>query len=142
MEQKNLNKQIYKINLFLIKGFKEKTEISFRKTCLIMKKQRKQNPIIQIKQAIEIIKPFCETKSIKMKNNITKVPIAITKKRQQLIATRFFLTAIKEKRSSFLHENLSNELIGTLNLTATSLKICESFQKNVETNKIFIQYIF
>lgn len=142
MEQKNLVKQIYKINLLLSEGLKEKTEIMFKKTCFLIKKRNKQNPFIQIKNAIQIIKPFCETKSIKMKNNITKVPVEIAKSRQQLLATRFFLNAVKEKKFFFLHEKISNELINILNLTGNSLKICESFQKNVETNKIFIQYRF
>lgn len=142
MVQRNLTKEIYKTNLFLLKGLKENTEISFRKTCSLIKKQKNKNPIIQIKQAIEIIKPFCETKSLKMKSSVTKVPIEMTRKRQQLVATRFFLSAIREKKSLFIHEKLANELIGILNLTGNSLKICESFQKNVEINKIFIQYRF
>jgi small subunit ribosomal protein S7 len=141
-EQKSLAKQIYKTNLFLLKGLKENTEVSFRKACFLIKKQKKQNPVAQIKQAIEIIKPFCETKSIKLKNNITKVPMEITKKRQQLFATRFFLSAVREKKTNFLHEKLSSELIGIIGLTSSSLKICENFQKNVETNKVFIQYRF
>lgn len=142
MVQKNLAKEIYKTNLFLLRGLKENTERSFRKTCCLIKKQKKHSPIIQIKNAIEIIKPYCETKSVKMKNTVTKVPVEITRKRQQLIATRFFLSAVRGKKSSFLHEKLSNELIGILNLNGNSLKICESFQKNVEVNKIFIQYRF
>lgn len=142
MEQKNLAKQIYKTNLFILKGLKENTELSLKKTCYLLKKQNKKNSIIQIKQAIEIIKPFCETKSVKMKNNVTKIPVEITRKRQQLLATRFFLNAVRERKSVFLHESLSSELCGILNLASSSLKICESFQKNVETNKIFIQYRF
>lgn len=101
MVQKNLAKEIYKTNLFLLRGLKENTERSFRKTCCLIKKQKKHSPIIQIKNAIEIIKPYCETKSVKMKNTVTKVPVEITRKRQQLIATRFFLSAVRGKKSSF-----------------------------------------
>lgn len=142
MEQKNLTRQIYKTNLLLSKGLKENVELSFKKICFLIKKQKKKNSVIQIKEAIEIIKPFCETKSVKMRNSVTKIPVEITKNRQQLLATKFFLTSVKEKKGSFLHNKLSFELIGIINLTANSLKICESFQKNVETNKVFIQYRF
>lgn len=142
MERKNLAKHIYKTNLFLLKGSKENTEIFFRKTCSSIKNQKKESPISTMIEAIEIIKPFCEAKSVKMRNNITKVPVEITKKRQQLLATRFLLTAVREKKSNFLHQKLSDEINGILSFTSNSLKICESFQKNVETNKIFIQYKF
>ncbi len=140
MEQRNLTKQIYKTNLFLKIGFKENIEDSFRKTCLLLKKHKKQNPLLQIKKAIELITPFCETKSIKMKNIVTNVPVEITKKRQQLLATRFLFIAIKEKKKSFLYNNLTLEVFEILNITGNSFKLCENFQKNVEINKIFIQY--
>lgn len=142
MVQKNLINEIYKKNLFLLKGRKENVELSFKKTCCLLKKKTKQNSILNFKKSINMIKPYCETKSIKMKNNITKIPIEITKKRQQLLATNFFLNAIKEKNSLFLCDKLSSEIINILSLSGNSLKICENFQKNVETNKIFIQYRF
>tara|TARA_Y100000385_G_C13096466_1_gene641636 strand:- start:290 stop:718 length:429 start_codon:yes stop_codon:yes gene_type:complete len=142
MVQKSLVNEIYKKNLFLSKGCKENVELCFKKACSLIKKKTKQNPILQIKQGINIIKPYCETKSIKMKNNVTRIPVEITKKRQQLLATSFFLKAIKEKNKSFLHNKLSNEILNILTLSSTSLRICENFQKNVEINKIFIQYRF
>nr|NP_066489.1 ribosomal protein S7 [Rhodomonas salina]AAG17760.1 ribosomal protein S7 [Rhodomonas salina] len=142
MEQKSLIKEVYKTNLFLLKGSKENIEILFRKNCFSIKKQKKQNSIIQIVEGVRMIKPFYETKSMKTRSKVTQVPIEISRKRQQLLATKFLLTAVSEKKSSFLHNKLTNELIGIINLNANSLKIRENFQKNVETNKIFIQYRF
>ena len=101
-----------------------------------------KNPSLQIKQDINTIKPYCETKSVKMKNNITRIPVEITKKKQQLLATSFFLKATKEKNLFFLHNKLSNEILSISTLSSSSLRICENFQKNVEINKIFIQYRF
>ena len=142
MVQKNLVNEIYKKNLFISKGFKEIVELSFKKACHLIKKKTKQNPILQIKQGINTIKPYCETKSVKMKNNITRIPVEITKKKQQLLATSFFLKATKEKNLFFLHNKLSNEILSISTLSSSSLRICENFQKNVEINKIFIQYRF
>ena len=101
-----------------------------------------KNPSLQIKQDINTIKPYCETKSVKMKNNITRIPVEITKKKQQLLATSFFLKATKEKNLFLLHNKLSNEILSISTLSSSSLRICENFQKNVEINKIFIQYRF
>ena len=49
-----------------------------------------KNPSLQIKQDINTIKPYCETKSVKMKNNITRIPVEITKKNNNYLQRVFF----------------------------------------------------
>ena len=72
-----------------------------------------------------------------------KIPNETSKKRQQLLASKFILLSLNEKKSFFfIHNKLSNEFISIKTLNGSSIKICDTFQKNVETNKIFMQYHF
>jgi ribosomal protein S7 len=143
MEQKSLSKELNKTNLYLKKGLKENTEIFLRKTCCLIKNKSKKNPLIFIKKTVRIIKPFCEIKTIKIKGSLIKVPIETSKKRQQLLVSKFILLSLNYKNSFlFIYDKLSNELIKLNALTGNSIKICDNFKKNVETNKIFMQYHF
>lgn len=138
MEQKRLYKQISKTNLFITKGFKENIEKFFQKSCFLIKKQKKQNPILQLGQGIEMISPFYEIKSIKMKN----IPVEITKKRQQLLAMKLFFSAVKNKKLLFLHNKIATELVEILNITGDSFRIYENLKKDAQANKIFIPYMY
>nr|YP_009476667.1 ribosomal protein S7 [Storeatula sp. CCMP1868]AVM81160.1 ribosomal protein S7 [Storeatula sp. CCMP1868] len=142
MELKKLRNDLYKIKLFTKRGLKEKTEIFFKKICLEVKKNQKKSPILEIKKATEIVKPFYEIQLKKTRTKTTKIPFEIKQKKQQLLATQFFITGLKENKRNFFHKQLLDEVIGTLNLTSASLKFCENFQKMVEINKIFIEYRF
>ena len=54
MAQKKLSKKLYKINLLIKKGFKEKTENLFKKIFCISKKRKKINPIVKMNEAMSI----------------------------------------------------------------------------------------
>ena len=143
MEQKNLAKELNKTNLFFRKGLKANTEKFLQRTCCLIKKKLKKKPLIFVEKAMRIIKPFCEIKTIKIKGNLIKIPNETSKKRQQLLASKFILLSLNEKKSFFfIHNKLSNEFISIKTLNGSSIKICDTFQKNVETNKIFMQYHF
>ena len=74
MAQKKLSKKLYKINLLIKKGFKEKTENLFKKIFCISKKRKKINPIVKMNEAMTIIKPFYEIRTKKSRGNLIQIP--------------------------------------------------------------------
>lgn len=142
MEQRKICRQLFKTNLLIKKGSKQKIESYLKKVYLLLKKRKAKNSLNLTIKSVKTIKPFYKLFFLRFRSNFLKIPIEINNKEQQILATKFFILNLKTKKNIFLHEKITIQIVETLNLTSGALKSCETFQKNVESNKVFIEYRF
>lgn len=121
-------------------GKKEGFENLFRQSLSILKKIKKTNPIRLICLSVEIVKPFCEIKNLKIGGSNYKVPTEIDPIRQKILALKFLvLNSIKRSEKSGSRK-IAMEVFDTIELSSQSIKNCDDIHKTAETNKLYVQY--
>lgn len=150
MEQKGYSKMNNLLNLrytivSFIKvlqknGLKEQSELVFRHTLCILKKEFKKEPLILLKEIINKSKPFCEIKSIRISGNNYKVPVEIKSIRQKVVALKWIISNSCKRLDLSLPQSLAKELIDTHKLISKTIKMCDEFHKTAESNKVYMQF--
>ena len=128
------------LKLYLTKGNKQLAENIIRQSFSILKKIKKTNPISLISATVEIVKPFCEIKSLKIGGSNYKVPTEIHPVRQKVLAIRFLVTNSIKRNEKCAARCIAMEIFDTFSLSSQSIKNCDDVHKIAEANKVYIQY--
>jgi small subunit ribosomal protein S7 len=89
------------LKIYLTNGNKEISENILRHSFSLLKKIKKTNPTNIISSNVELIKPFCEIKSLKIGGSNYKVPTEIHPIRQRVLAIKFLvLNSLKRNENS------------------------------------------
>ena len=128
------------LKLYLTKGNKQLAENIIRQSFSILKKIKKTNPISLISSTVEIVKPFCEIKSLKIGGSNYKVPTEIHPVRQKVLAIRFLVTNSIKRNEKRAARCIAMEIFDTFSLSSQSIKNCDDVHKIAEANKVYIQY--
>jgi len=128
------------LKLYLTKGNKQLAENIIRQSFSILKKIKKTNPISLISSTVEIVKPFCEIKSLKIGGSNYKVPTEIHPVRQKVLAIRFLVTNSIKRNEKCAARCIAMEIFDTFSLSSQSIKNCDDVHKIAEANKVYSQY--
>ena len=105
-----------------------------------MKKIKKTNPISVVSSSVEIVKPFCEIKSLKIGGSNYKVPTEIHPVRQRVLAIKFLVSNSVKRNEKSASSRVAMEIFDTFSLSSQSIKNCDDVHKTAEANKVYIQY--
>ena len=83
----------------------------------IKKRIPDQEPIEVFTQAVENVKPFIEVRSKRVGGASYQVPMQVNRARQQSLAIRWLLMAIREKKGRPTHLRLADEPVSYTHLT-------------------------
>ena len=72
-------------------------------------------PIEVFTQAVENVKPEIEVRSKRVGGAAYQVPMQVNRNRQQSLAIRWILMAVREKKGRPMHEKLADELVAAYN---------------------------
>ena len=97
------------------KGLKELAELTIKESLSILKKDIKKHPIIIFVLSLTKLKPFCQIKSIKISGNIYKIPVEITKNKQQTIILKWIIFNVLQNSKLSLKKKITKEIIDSLN---------------------------
>ncbi len=97
-------------------------------------------PIEVFTQAMENVKPNIEVRSKRVGGSSYQVPIQVRKNRQQSLAIRWILMAVREKKGRPTHEKLANELIAAYKREGTAMTRRENVHRMAEANKAFAHF--
>ena len=128
------------LKLYLTKGNKQLAENILRQSFSILKKIKKTNPINIISSSVEIAKPFCEIKSLKVGGSNYKVPTEIHPIRQRVLAIKFLVSSSIKRNEKSAARRIAMEIFDTFSLSSQSIKSCDDVHKIAEANKVYIQY--
>ena len=128
------------LKFYLANGNKEVSENIMKHSLAILKKIKKKNPISVISSSVEIVKPFCEIKSLKIVGSNYKVPTEIHPVRQRVLAIKFIVSNSNKRNEKFASYRIAMEIFDTFSLSSQSIKKCDDVHKIAEANKVYIQY--
>ncbi len=107
---------------------------------VIEKKVNDKEPIEVFEQALENIKPQVEVRSKRVGGASYQVPMQVNKARQQSLAIRWLLMAVREKKGRPTHQKLADELLAAYNKEGAAMTRRENTHRMAEANKAFAHF--
>ena len=129
------------INSLMVKGKKSTAERLFYDALEICKKKvADQEPIDVFTKAIENVKPKIEVRSRRVGGATYQVPMEIKKNRQQALALRWVLEAVRKKKGRGLAVRLAEEFMAAYRREGDAVTTRENVHKMAEANKAFAHF--
>lgn len=106
----------------------------------IRKKVPDKEPIEVFTQAVENVKPNIEVRSRRVGGASYQVPMQVNRVRQQSLAIRWLLMAIREKKGRPTSEKLAAEILAAYNREGTAMTKRENVHRMADANKAFAHF--
>jgi small subunit ribosomal protein S7 len=107
---------------------------------LIQNKIADKSPIEVFHQALDNVKPNIEVRSKRVGGASYQVPMTVQKNRQQSLAIRWILMAVRDKKGQPAHEKLAAELLNAYNKEGVAITKRENVHRMAEANKAFAHF--
>ena len=98
------------------------------------------DPIEVFNQAVENVKPQIEVRSKRVGGAAYQVPMQVNRNRQQALAFRWLLLAVREKKGRPTHLQLADELIAAFNREGAAMTRRENIHRMAVANKAFAHF--
>ena len=106
----------------------------------IQKKVPDQPSIVVFSQAVENVKPYIEVRSKRVGGASYQVPMQVNRARQQSLAIRWILNAVREKKGRPTHLKLSDELLAAFRKEGAAMTRRENTHRMADANKAFAHF--
>lgn len=106
----------------------------------IKKKLPDAEPLEVFTQAVENVKPQIEVRSKRVGGAAYQVPMQVSRNRQQSLAIRWILLAVREKKGRPKHLALADELMSAYKKEGTAMTRRENVHRMAEANKAFAHF--
>jgi small subunit ribosomal protein S7 len=107
---------------------------------LIKKRLPDEEPIDVFTQAVDHVKPAIEVRSKRVGGAAYQVPMQVNKVRQQSLAIRWLLLAIREKKGRPTAQKLADELLAAYNREGAAMTRRENVHRMADANKAFAHF--
>ncbi len=98
-------------------------------------------PSIEVfETAIENIKPYIEVRSKRVGGASYQVPMQVNRNRQQSLAFRWLLTAVRDKKGRATHLKLADELLAAYRKEGAAITKRENTHRMADANKAFAHF--
>ena len=129
------------INCLMLDGKKSTAQRLFYDALdAVSKKVADQEPIEVFTQAVENVKPAIEVRSKRVGGASYQVPMQVNRIRQQSLAIRWILSAVREKKGRSKHLSLADEIVAAYNKEGAAMTKRENVHRMAEANKAFAHF--
>ncbi|TWT46608.1 30S ribosomal protein S7 [Botrimarina hoheduenensis] len=129
------------INCLMIGGKKSTARTIFYDALDVIKQRVPDvEPIDVFTQAVENVKPAIEVRSRRVGGAAYQVPMQVNRNRQQSLAIRWLLLAIREKKGRPTHQKLADELVAAYNREGVAMSRRENVHRMADANKAFAHF--
>jgi small subunit ribosomal protein S7 len=90
--------------------------------------------------AIENVKPHIEVRSKRVGGASYQVPMQVNRQRQQSLAFRWILNAVRDKKGRPTHLKLADELVAAFNKEGAAMTKRENTHRMADANKAFAHF--
>jgi small subunit ribosomal protein S7 len=97
-------------------------------------------PLEVFNQALENVKPSIEVRSKRVGGAAYQVPMQVNRNRQQSLAIRWLLQAVREKKGRATHEKLAEELMAAYKREGAAVAKRENVHRMADANKAFAHF--
>ena len=106
-----------------------------------IQKKVPDRPAIEVfEQAIENVKPYIEVRSKRVGGASYQVPMQVNRNRQQSLAFRWILQAVRDKKGRATHLKLAEELLGAYRKEGAAITRRENTHRMADANKAFAHF--
>ncbi|EAQ82608.1 MULTISPECIES: 30S ribosomal protein S7 [Blastopirellula] len=106
----------------------------------LKKKAPDVEPLDVFTQAIENVKPHIEVRSKRVGGAAYQVPMQVNRTRQQSLAIRWLLLAVRDKKGRPTHLKLADELFAAFNREGAAVTRRENVHRMADANKAFAHF--
>lgn len=129
------------INCLMYDGKKTTAQGVFYNALEEISEKIKDRPAIEVfEQAIENVKPYIEVRSKRVGGASYQVPMQVNKNRQQSLAFRWVLSAVRDKKGRATHQKLADELMAAYRKEGTAITKRENTHRMADANKAFAHF--
>lgn len=129
------------INCLMYDGKKSTAQSVFYNALEVISEKISDRPAIEVfEQAVENVKPFIEVRSKRVGGASYQVPMQVNRARQQSLAIRWLLMAIREKKGRAVHLKLAEELLAAYRKEGTAMSRRENTHRMADANKAFAHF--
>ena len=128
------------VNCLMYDGKKSTAEAVFYTAMDQIADKLKSDPMPVFDQAIENAKPLVEVRSKRIGGANYQVPVEVNRKRQQTLAIRWILEAVRNRKGRPTAEKLAQELVDCYNKSGTTIQKRENTHRMAEANKAFSHF--
>ena len=129
------------INCLMYSGKKSVAEDVFYSALdMIKEKMPDREPIEVFTGAVENVKPYIEVRSRRVGGAAYQVPMQVNRTRQQSLAIRWVLLAIREKKGRPTAQKLADEFVAAFNREGAAVSRRENVHRMADANKAFAHF--
>ena len=107
---------------------------------IVRKRVPDKEPIEVFTQALEHVKPSIEVRSKRVGGAAYQVPMQVNRTRQQSLAIRWVLSAIREKKGRPTSQKLADEFVAAFNREGAAVSKRENVHRMADANKAFAHF--
>ncbi len=107
---------------------------------VIKEKMPNEEPVEVFTQAIEHVKPHIEVRSKRVGGAAYQVPMQVNKNRQQSLAFRWILMAVRDKKGRPMAQKLADELMSAYRKEGAAMTRRENVHRMADANKAFAHF--
>ncbi len=129
------------INCLMLDGKKAvATHVFYDAMDIIAKRIKDKPPVEVFETAVGNVKPNLEVRSKRVGGSNYQVPMQVSRKRQQSLAIRWILNAVREKKGRPMAQRLAQELCDAFNREGTAMTTRENVHRMAEANRAFAHF--
>ncbi len=128
------------VNCLMQDGKKSTAEAVMYRALEEVANKLKLDPLGVFHTALENAMPLVEVKSKRVGGANYQVPVEVNRKRQQTLAIRWILEAVRGRKGRPTHEKLAQELIDCYNKQGSTIQKRENTHRMAEANKAFSHF--
>lgn len=107
---------------------------------LISQKVKDVDPIEVFHEAVDNVRPMIEVRSKRVGGATYQVPTQVSPKRQQTLAIRWLLEAVRSKKGRPMHIRLADELSAAYRREGAAMTKRENTHRMADANKAFAHF--
>jgi len=107
---------------------------------IIKERLPEEEPIEVFTQAVENVKPGIEVRSKRVGGAAYQVPMQVNRIRQQSLALRWILMAVRDKKGRPTAQKLADELAAAFNREGAAMTRRENVHRMADANKAFAHF--
>lgn len=109
---------------------------------LIEKRLPDENPLDVFNAAISNVRPSIEVRSKRVGGATYQVPTPVSPKRQQTLAIRWILQAVRSKKGRGMSSKLADELVAAFRREGAAMTARENVHRMADANKAFAHFAY
>jgi small subunit ribosomal protein S7 len=107
---------------------------------IIREKIKDRDPVEVFLTGLENVKPHVEVRSRRVGGAAYQVPMQVNRNRQQSLAIRWILQAVREKKGRGTAEKLADEMMAAANREGAAVTKRENVHRMADANKAFAHF--